>query len=66
MGTVFLRPARIPGRTKTYYAREAIIERLADLEAVYLAERRLECFFKQEVLVVLVLEIGHRREVYKR
>jgi mRNA interferase RelE/StbE len=27
---------------------------------------RILCFFKQEVLVVLVLEIGHRREVYKR
>ena len=36
------RLARRTGRTKTYYAREAIIERLADLEAVYLAERRLE------------------------
>jgi len=36
------RLAKRTGRTKTYYAREAIIERLADLEAVYLAERRLE------------------------
>ena len=24
------------------------------------------CSFKQDVLVVLVLEIGHRREIYKR
>jgi RHH-type rel operon transcriptional repressor/antitoxin RelB len=36
------RLAKRTGRTKTYYAREAIIEHLADLEAVYLAERRLE------------------------
>jgi len=36
------RLAKRTGRTKTYYAREAIIERLADLGAVYLAERRLE------------------------
>jgi RHH-type transcriptional regulator, rel operon repressor / antitoxin RelB len=36
------RLARRTGRTKTYYARVAIIECLADLEAVYLAERRLE------------------------
>jgi len=27
---------------------------------------RILCSFKQEVLVVLVLEIGHRREIYKR
>lgn len=30
------------GRTKTYYAREAILEYLDDLEEVYLAERTLE------------------------
>ncbi|MCM5705821.1 type II toxin-antitoxin system RelB family antitoxin [Larsenimonas salina] len=30
------------GRTKTYYAREAILEHLDDLEDVYLAERTLE------------------------
>ena len=27
---------------------------------------RILCSFKQDILVVLVLEIGHRREVYKR
>lgn len=32
--------ARKTGRTKTYYAREAILEYLDDLEDVYLAERR--------------------------
>jgi len=30
------------GRTKTFYAREAIIEYLDDLEDIYLAQRRLE------------------------
>jgi RHH-type transcriptional regulator, rel operon repressor / antitoxin RelB len=36
------RLARRTGRTKTYYAREAILKRLDDLEDLYLAERRLE------------------------
>lgn len=33
--------ARATGRTKTYYAREAIMEHLDDLEDLYLAEQRL-------------------------
>jgi RHH-type transcriptional regulator, rel operon repressor / antitoxin RelB len=33
--------AKATGRTKTYYAREAILEHLDDLEDVYLAEQRL-------------------------
>jgi RHH-type transcriptional regulator, rel operon repressor / antitoxin RelB len=33
--------AKATGRTKTYYAREAILEYLDDLEDVYLAEQRL-------------------------
>ncbi len=33
--------ARATGRTKTFYAREAILEHLADLEDLYLAEQRL-------------------------
>lgn len=32
---------RATGRTKTLYAREAIIEHLDDLEDLYLAEQRL-------------------------
>ncbi len=36
------RLARRTGRTKTYYAREAIVEHLEDLEDLYLAERALE------------------------
>lgn len=34
--------ARRTGRSKSFYAREAIVEHLADLEDVYLAEQRLE------------------------
>jgi RHH-type rel operon transcriptional repressor/antitoxin RelB len=34
--------ARRTRRTKTFYVREAILEHLADLEDIYLAERRLE------------------------
>jgi RHH-type rel operon transcriptional repressor/antitoxin RelB len=36
------RLARRIGRTKTFYAREAILEHLEDLEDLYLAERALE------------------------
>jgi RHH-type rel operon transcriptional repressor/antitoxin RelB len=34
--------AKKTGRTKTFYAREAIIEHLEDLEDLYLAMQRLE------------------------
>jgi RHH-type rel operon transcriptional repressor/antitoxin RelB len=33
--------ARRTGHTKTFFAREAILEHLDDLEALYVAERRL-------------------------
>ena len=34
--------AKRTGRSKSYYAREAILEHIADLEDVYLAAKRLE------------------------
>ncbi len=34
--------AKKTGRTKSFYAREAIVEYLDDLEDIYLAEKRLE------------------------
>lgn len=34
--------AKATGRSKSYYAREAILQHLDDLEDVYLAERELE------------------------
>jgi RHH-type transcriptional regulator, rel operon repressor / antitoxin RelB len=33
--------AQATGRTKTFYARQAIVEHLNDLEDLYLAEQRL-------------------------
>ena len=33
--------AKATGRTKTFYAREAILEHLEDLEDIYLAEQEL-------------------------
>ncbi|HLW82273.1 MAG TPA: DUF6290 family protein [Candidatus Acidoferrales bacterium] len=42
------RLARRTGRTKTYYAREAILEHLKDLEDLYLAEGALERIRKGE------------------
>ncbi len=36
------RLAKKTGRTKTFYAREAILEHLEDLEDLYLAKQRLE------------------------
>ena len=36
------RLAKKTGRTKTFYAREAILEHLEDLEDLYLATQRLE------------------------
>jgi len=33
--------ARATGRTKSFYARKAILDRLDDLEYLYLAEQRL-------------------------
>ena len=36
------RLAKKTGRTKTFYAREAILEHLEDLEDIYLISKRLE------------------------
>lgn len=36
------RLAKRTGRTKTFYAREAILEHLENLEDIYLASQRLE------------------------
>lgn len=33
--------AQVTGRSKTFYAREAILEHLDDLEDLYLAEQRM-------------------------
>jgi RHH-type rel operon transcriptional repressor/antitoxin RelB len=36
------RLAKRTGRTKTYYAREAILQHIENLEDIYLAEKRME------------------------
>ena len=36
------RLAKLTGRTKTYYAREAVLAHIEDLEDVYLAQSTLE------------------------
>lgn len=41
--------AKATGRTKTYYAREAILQHLEDLEDIYLAEQTLERVRRGEV-----------------
>jgi RHH-type rel operon transcriptional repressor/antitoxin RelB len=42
------RLAKRTGRTKTYYAREAILKHLEDLEDVYLAEQVYARYLKGE------------------
>jgi RHH-type transcriptional regulator, rel operon repressor / antitoxin RelB len=38
--------AKKTGRTKTFYAKEAIMNYLEDLEDAYIAEKRLDEFYK--------------------
>ena len=54
------RLAELTGRTKTFYAREAIEAHLDDLEDFYLAEERLRRFRAEDAipLAVLKAELG--------
>lgn len=36
------RLAKLTGRTKTYYIREALVQKLEDMEDIYIAQHRLE------------------------
>jgi mRNA interferase RelE/StbE len=45
---------------------ERLQGRLHHLWKYRVGDYRILCSFRQEVLVVLVLEIGHRREIYNR
>ena len=49
--------ANATGRTKTYYAREAILEHLDDLEDIYLAEQRLADIHAGRVKTVPLEEV---------
>jgi RHH-type rel operon transcriptional repressor/antitoxin RelB len=51
------RLAKRTGRTKTYYAREAILKHLDDLEDIYLAERRMEAIESGQVKTIPLEEI---------
>lgn len=52
--------AQQTGRTKTFYAREAIVEHLEDLEDLYLAESRLQALRREEEQTVSLDEMMKR------
>lgn len=49
--------SRRTGRSKSFYARQAIIAQLDHLEDVYLAEKRLEEFRREESDTVPLVEL---------
>jgi RHH-type rel operon transcriptional repressor/antitoxin RelB len=51
------RLAKRTGRTKTYYAREAILKHIDDLEDIYLAERRMEAIESGRVKTIPLEEV---------
>jgi len=51
------RLAKRTGRTKTYYAREAILQNIEDLEDIYLAEKRMEAIESGRAKTVPLEEI---------
>jgi RHH-type rel operon transcriptional repressor/antitoxin RelB len=52
--------AKKTGRTKTYYAREAILTHLENLEDAALAEKRLDEFYKSGEKAIPLEEIVKR------
>ncbi|GES44489.1 CopG family transcriptional regulator [Rhizobium dioscoreae] len=52
--------AKRTGRSKSFYAREAILEHLDDLEDIYLAEKRLEELRRGESDTVSLAELMAR------
>ncbi len=52
------RLAKKTGRTKTFYAREAILEHLENLEDIYLATQRLKRAAKTYSAKEVKLELG--------
>ena len=55
--------AKRTGRTKTYYAREAILQHLDDLEDVYLAERILNRIRKGEERTIPLEDVMKRHDM---
>ena len=54
------RLARRTGRTKSFYARQAILEHLEDLEDLYLAEQRSEQIRRGEVRTIPLTKVTKR------
>jgi RHH-type transcriptional regulator, rel operon repressor / antitoxin RelB len=54
------RLAKRTGRTKTYHAREAILQHLDDLEDIYLAERALKAIRSGRTRTIPLEEIMRR------
>ncbi|GAA3062885.1 TraY domain-containing protein [Rhizobium viscosum] len=52
--------AKRTGRSKSFYARQAILEHLDDMEDIFLAEKRLEEFRKGETDTVPLPELMKR------
>lgn len=50
--------AKLTGRTMSYYIREAVLEKLEDMEDVYIAEKRLEKPGKTITMAELEQELG--------
>ena len=55
------RLARRTGRTKSFYAREAILQHLEDLEDIYLAERTLRRIRDGEERTIPLEDVLKRR-----
>jgi RHH-type transcriptional regulator, rel operon repressor / antitoxin RelB len=54
------RLAKKTGRTKTFYAREAILAHLEDLEDAFIAEKRLDEFYKSGEKPIPLSEVMKR------
>jgi RHH-type transcriptional regulator, rel operon repressor / antitoxin RelB len=52
--------AKRTGRSKSYYAREAILQHLDDLEDVYLAEREMEAIRSGDATTISLDELMKR------
>ena len=54
------RLAKRTGRTKTYYAREALLEYIDDMEDLYLAEKRYDDILKGRATTVPLEDVMKR------
>lgn len=52
--------AKRTGRSKSFYARQAILEHLDDLEDIYVAEQRLEAYRRGESATISLAELMAR------